>query len=144
MPRLNSNVRRTYPGQDSDWGRKAPCSSFASPTTPTGQRPGPVRSARRKIQAVDFEWDPEKDARNQAKHGVDFAEARTIFGDPFELATPDPDHSVGEYRFLSTGLSESNHLLVVSYTEREERIRIISARYASPREREVYESRRYR
>ena len=54
----------------------------------------------------------------------------------------DPDHSVGEFRFLSMGFSSLNRLLVVSYTEREERIRIVSARVAAPKERRHYESRR--
>jgi len=54
---------------------------------------------------VEFEWDPDKAAENAAKHGVHFVEASTIFGDPLEVTIPDPDHSVGEARFLSLGLS---------------------------------------
>lgn len=45
---------------------------------------------------MEFEWDPEKDAKNRAKHGVDFAEAMTVFGDPLEITIRDPDHSEGE------------------------------------------------
>jgi uncharacterized DUF497 family protein len=91
---------------------------------------------------VEFEWDPEKEQANLQKHGVDFTEAATVFGDPLELTISDPDHSTGEYRFLSMGHSIRNRILVVSYTERENRIRIISARTASPKERRQYESER--
>jgi uncharacterized DUF497 family protein len=89
---------------------------------------------------VEFEWDPDKEQANRERHGVDFTEAATVFGDPLELTISDPDHSVGEYRFLSIGHSARNRILVVSYTEREDRIRIISARTASARERRQYES----
>lgn len=74
------------------------------------------------------------------KHGVDFAEASTVFGDPFEQTIPDPEHSLGECRFLSLGASSSHRVLVVSYTERSDnRIRIISARLASRKERSQHE-----
>jgi uncharacterized DUF497 family protein len=89
---------------------------------------------------VEFEWDPDKERSNIERHSVDFTEAATVFGDPLELTIADPDHSVGEFRFLSTGHSARNRILVVSYTEREDRIRIISARPASPQERRQYES----
>jgi uncharacterized protein len=89
---------------------------------------------------VEFDWDPDKERSNIEKHGVDFTEAATVFGDPLELTIPDPDHSTGEFRFLSLGHSVLNRILVVSYTEREDRIRIISARTASPKERRQYES----
>jgi len=91
---------------------------------------------------VEFEWDPEKEQANIQKHGIDFTEAATVFGDPLELTISDPDHSIGECRFLSMGHSVRNRMLVVSYTERENRIRIISARTASPKERRQYESER--
>jgi uncharacterized DUF497 family protein len=91
---------------------------------------------------VEFEWDPEKEQANIQKHGVDFTEAATVFGDPLELTISDPDHAIGEYRFLSMGHSIRHRILVVSYTERESRIRIISARTASPKERRQYESER--
>jgi uncharacterized DUF497 family protein len=91
---------------------------------------------------VEFEWDPEKEQANIQKHGVDFTEAATVFGDPLELTISDPDHSIGEYRFLSMGHSIRHRILVVSYTEREDRIRIISARTASSKERRQYESER--
>jgi uncharacterized protein len=89
---------------------------------------------------VEFEWDPDKERSNIERHGVDFTEAATVFGDPLELTISDLDHSVGEFRFLSIGHSSFNRILVVSYTEREDRIRIISARTASPQERRQYES----
>lgn len=89
---------------------------------------------------MEFEWNPEKEQANSEKHGVDFAEAATVFGDPLELTIADPDHSVGEFRYLSMGRSSLNRILVVSYTERHERIRIVSARIASPKERRQYES----
>lgn len=89
---------------------------------------------------MQFEWDPRKAARNAKDHGVEFAEAQTVFGDPLEATIPDPDHSVGEHRFLSIGRSVAGRVLVVSYTERAGRIRIISARPATAPERRAYES----
>jgi uncharacterized DUF497 family protein len=89
---------------------------------------------------VEFGWDPDKERSNIERHGVDFTEAATVFGDLLELTISDLDDSVGEYRFLSIGHSSLNRILVVSYTEREERIRIISSRTASPKERRQYES----
>jgi hypothetical protein len=89
---------------------------------------------------VEFEWDPDKAAENVKKHGVDFVEASTIFGDPLEVTIQDPAHSEGEARFLSLGLSATGRALVVAYTEREGRIRIIHARVAEPKERRAYES----
>ncbi len=87
---------------------------------------------------MEFEWDADKAASNLKKHGVSFAEAMSVFGDPLEITITDPDHSESEYRFLSVGLSESRRLLVVAYTEREGRTRIISAREAKPKERRDY------
>lgn len=89
---------------------------------------------------MDFEWDELKAAANLRKHGVSFAEAATLFGDPLEMTISDPDHSQGEFRFLSIGRSGTGRMLVVAYTERLLRIRIISARPATPREVEYYES----
>lgn len=91
---------------------------------------------------VEFEWDAAKAAANLTKHGVSFTEASTIFGDPLEITMPDPARSVGEARFLSLGLSAAARLLVVAYTEREGRIRIIHARAAAAKERRTYESSR--
>ncbi len=90
---------------------------------------------------MDFEWDLDKEQSNQRKHGISFLEASTVFGDPMELTIYNPDHSEGEYRFLSMGRASSGRLLVVSYTEREEnRIRIINARLATLAEKKRYES----
>ena len=89
---------------------------------------------------MEFEWDIDKAASNIEKHGVSFAEATTIFGDPLEVAISDPDHSEEEFRFVSIGRSAQGRLLVVAYTEREARIRLISAREAAPKERRNYES----
>ncbi len=89
---------------------------------------------------MDFEWDQNKAFANDEKHGISFSEATTIFGDPLELTVSDPDHSAGEYRFISIGRSSAGTLLVVSYTERHQnRIRIINARRASKKEQRYYE-----
>ncbi len=89
---------------------------------------------------MEFEWDTEKELENIKKHGIDFTEAGTAFGDPLELTISDPAHSIGELRFLSVARSALNRLLVIAYTEREGCIRIISARTASAKERRSYES----
>ena len=86
-----------------------------------------------------FEWDPDKAKSNLAKHGVSFEEASTIFGDPLSLTIPDPAHSQTEARFVILGLSHLGRLLVVIHTERDDNIRVISARRASRRERKEYE-----
>jgi len=89
---------------------------------------------------MEFEWDQQKASKNDKKHGVSFSEATTVFSDTLELTISDPDHSSGEYRFLSIGRSNSGNLLVVFYTEREQnQIRIISARQATRQERKCYE-----
>jgi uncharacterized DUF497 family protein len=89
---------------------------------------------------VEFEWDADKAASNLSKHGVSFGEAMTVLGDALEVMIPDPAHADAELRFVSIGLSEAGRLLVVAYTERDQRIRIISAREAAPKERRQYES----
>jgi uncharacterized DUF497 family protein len=89
---------------------------------------------------VRFEWDPDKAAANLAKHGVSFEEASTVFGDPLATTISDPDHSVGEQRFLTTGLSTQQRVVIVWHTDREDVIRIIGAREATPHERRIYES----
>ena len=86
-----------------------------------------------------FEWDPKKAEANLSKHGVSFAEAVTAFGDPLSMNMADPDHSEGEERFIVLGMSDRYRLLVVSYTERPPRTRIISARLATRNERRQYE-----
>jgi len=89
-----------------------------------------------------FEWDSEKAKSNLEKHGVSFEEAGSALDDPREITVFDPDHSDAEDRYLSIGLSTFGRVLVVSYTERGERVRIISARVANKRERKEYEEER--
>lgn len=89
---------------------------------------------------MNFEWDPEKAQRNIAKHGLSFEEAATAFGDPLSITRFDPDHSEDEDRFLLLGASHAGRLVVVSHTHRGGRVRVISARLASKRERRTYAS----
>jgi hypothetical protein len=88
---------------------------------------------------VEFEWDQRKAERNRRKHGISFDEAVTVFADPRELMIDDPDHSVDEDRFVSVGQSALGRLLVVGYTERGSKIRLIFARRATWPERFDYE-----
>jgi len=88
---------------------------------------------------VQFEWDAAKARENEAKHGVSFMEASEIFGDDHSSVMADPDHAAGENRYLIFGATRTGKYLVVSYTERGERIRLISARPMTPRERRAYE-----
>jgi len=88
---------------------------------------------------VEYEWDPEKDRANQEKHGVSFAEASTVFLDPLAATVPDDRHSEDEFRFRTTGYTVSDRLVIVAHTDRGERIRIITAREAKPKERRQYE-----
>jgi uncharacterized DUF497 family protein len=88
---------------------------------------------------MQFEWDPRKDRANQRKHAVGFREATTVFGDLSAMTFPDAEHSADEQRFLTIGASAVGRLLVIAHTERNETIRIISARPATPRERKFYE-----
>jgi len=74
---------------------------------------------------VEFEWDLDKAARNSAKHGISFSEAATVFGDPLATTYYDPDHSEDEDRYLTFGYSSDGRLLIVSHTDRGEKIRII-------------------
>ena len=89
--------------------------------------------------ALTFEWDSDKAQANLGKHGVGFLEAATVLGDPLSLTISDAGHSEGEQRFVSVGMSDRLHLLVVAHTEWGERIRIISARRATRREQRAYE-----
>ena len=89
---------------------------------------------------MEFEWDPEKAEINARKHGVSFASASTIFGDPLTMTFHDPDHSDDEDRYITIGSSTDDVLLIVSHTDRDERIRIISARKAIRHERRIYEN----
>jgi uncharacterized DUF497 family protein len=89
--------------------------------------------------SLQFEWDEDKARKNLKKHGISFEEARSVFGDPLALTIPDPLHSEGEDRFVTLGESHRRRLLVVVFTERGDKIRIISARAATRRERKDYE-----
>lgn len=91
---------------------------------------------------LTFTWDEKKARSNKRKHGVSFEEAMTIFGDKKELMISDPDHSDEEERFLSIGMSDRKRLLLVSYTEQNERIRLISARVTTRTEQREYEENR--
>ena len=87
-----------------------------------------------------FSWDPNKDLLNQRDHGVAFQEATTVFGDSLAVTVSDPDHSIGEERFITIGQSSSGRLLVVCHIEQGDTIRIISARRATAHERKDYET----
>jgi len=87
-----------------------------------------------------FEWDRDKAKANLRKHKVGFDEAQTVFADDFSIAIPDPDHSDKEVRLIIIGMSNRHRLLVVIYTERGKRLRLISARTATRQERERYEN----
>jgi len=88
---------------------------------------------------VEFEWDPKKAGLNLRKHRVSFHEAATVFGDLLGITAPDPDHSLGEHRYITVGMSNRQRVLLVAHTEHGERIRIISARVLTRAEREAYE-----
>ena len=88
---------------------------------------------------MDFEWNPEKARRNQRLHGVSFPEAAEVFGDELSSTVVDPDHSEGEIRYLTFGQTRSGRHIVVAYTERGGRVRLISARRMTRRERKAYE-----
>jgi uncharacterized DUF497 family protein len=77
--------------------------------------------------SLRFTWDPKKAAANLRKHRVGFPEAATAFADPLSITIPDPDHSIGEERFVLIGQSDRRRLVVVAHVERGEVIRIISA-----------------
>ena len=91
---------------------------------------------------MEFEWDPNKAAKNNKKHSVSFNEAATVFGDPLSMTFPDPDHSIQESRFIIIGLSRLGRVLVVAHTYKKNRTRIISARKAMRHERKYYEEER--
>jgi len=89
---------------------------------------------------VEFEWDPDKAATNLRKHGVSFDEAATALADPLSVTVPDPDHSQDEDRYITVGMSFQRRLLIVAHTERDMRVRLISARELTTTERNAYES----
>ena len=88
---------------------------------------------------MEFEWNPDKADINLRKHNISFHEATTVFDDSLSVTFPDPDHSIGEERYVIIGMSELGKVLIVSHTDRENRIRIISARTANRQEKRFYE-----
>jgi uncharacterized DUF497 family protein len=92
----------------------------------------------------NFEWDAAKAGKNLAEHVVSFEEATTVFDDPFFIILKDPDHSDLEQRYIIIGESDQRRYLMVSFTERLKRTRIISARELDSRERKTYEQKKER
>ena len=88
---------------------------------------------------MKFEWDPRKAEINLRKHGVSFDEAGSVFLDRLTLSGPDPEHSVGESRYITFGMSRLGRLLAVSHTYRPGAIRMIMARRVTRGERNIYE-----
>ena len=88
---------------------------------------------------MQFEADPAKAAQNLKKHKISFEEAASVFGDLMAYTFADPDHSVGEERWLTFGMSHMGRILAVIYTERQGKVRLISARLATKHERSTYE-----
>ncbi|TPW17816.1 MAG: hypothetical protein FD130_513 [Halothiobacillaceae bacterium] len=88
---------------------------------------------------MKFTWDDKKARLNLKKHGIPFDQATSIFFDSFAGTIPDPDHSIGEHRFLTFGQAADGRLIVVSHTDEGDVIRIISAREANRNERKSYE-----
>ncbi len=88
---------------------------------------------------MEFEWDENKAGANLSKHLISFVEAKSVFDDPLYIDFYDPDHSDDEDRYIIIGQSQRHRLLIVSYTEHDHGIRLISAREATRREREAYE-----
>lgn len=92
---------------------------------------------------MKFEWDPAKAEANLKKHGVTFEEGTTAFDDVLRIEFFDPDHSESENRFLVIGQSVEQRLVIVSFTERENRVRIISVRLVTRKEKRDYENGRF-
>lgn len=90
---------------------------------------------------MEYDWDQEKAQTNLKKHGISFQEAASVFGDPLALTFNDPDHSIGERRLLTFGVTKMGKLVIVSHTERYNSVlRIISARPMNKYERKTYEN----
>lgn len=88
---------------------------------------------------MEYEWDPEKDRINQEMRDISFAEASTVFLDPLAATVLDDRYAYDEFRFRTIGYTLTNRLIIVAHTERTDRIRIISARSVTPKERRQYE-----
>ncbi|MCU0427836.1 MAG: BrnT family toxin [Candidatus Kapabacteria bacterium] len=92
------------------------------------------------ISRINFEWHDEKAASNLKKHGISFEEAETVFGDEFALVNRDDKHSEIEERWLIIGTASIGYILIVSFTMRDHKTRIISVRRANEKEREQYQT----
>ena len=88
---------------------------------------------------MQFEWNPDKAIINIQKHNISFTEASTVFNDPLSLTYQDPDHSLSENRYITIGLSQTGKIIILAHTDRNNKIRIISARLATRQERRFYE-----
>jgi uncharacterized DUF497 family protein len=88
---------------------------------------------------MDFEWDPRKAESNYKKHGVRFSESLPVFEDDYALTITDDDSDPHERRFVTLGIGAKGRVLVVVYSYRGMKIRIISVRVAEPHERAQYE-----
>ena len=88
---------------------------------------------------MEFDWDDKKAAKSLKKHVVSFREAASMFGDPLAITFDDPDHSLGEHRMLTFGTTRTGKLVIVSHTQRNGTMRIISARLMEKHERHIYE-----
>jgi hypothetical protein len=86
-----------------------------------------------------FEWDEEKAISNLLKHGISFDESKSVFYDNFAIMSLDIEHSITEERFVLIGYSINNRILYISFTERNNIIRIISTRKSTKNERLLYE-----
>lgn len=98
------------------------------------------------VAELRFEWDKRKAIENKRRHGISFEEAETVFYDECAILIDDPDHSTEEDRFLLLGLRAGLRSLVVAHCYRRtgDEIRIISARKATRKERDIYNRRRQR
>jgi uncharacterized protein len=132
-------------GKGSDGRRKRSTSEgvgLPSPSPPKAVETPPSEEQLMRTppaNSIVFEWDEKKAQINLKKHGISFEEARTIFGDPRTLTVFDRLHSQEEDRSITLGMSTEGHVLVVVHTDRGRKIRLISARRASPGERRAYE-----
>lgn len=89
---------------------------------------------------LEFEWDAAKASENLKNHRVSFEEAKSIFNDPLLLTFPDPEHSDEEHRYINIGVSSHSRILLVVFTDRKGKLRIISSRKATAKEKKLYET----
>ena len=87
---------------------------------------------------LGFEWDSDKAGKNVEKHHVSFEEAATVFDEPMFITFIDDEHSIDEERYITIGLSSRGRLLMLAHADREDHIRIISARRATKKEEQFY------